>query len=119
MIHSEEDYLKAVEASAILFGGATAESLRELDEATLLDIFDGVPQFRVELGEGASFVDLTTEQAAVFPSKGEVRKLIQGGGVSLNKEKLDGDRTVTREDLIAGKYLIVQKGKKNYFLLIA
>jgi tyrosyl-tRNA synthetase len=119
MIHSAEDYRRAVEASAILFGGATADALRELDEATLLDIFDGVPQFNVELGEGVSFVDLTTERAPVFPSKGEVRKLIQGGGVSLNKEKLEADRTVTRDDLIAGKYLVVQKGKKNYFLLIA
>ncbi len=118
MIHSEEDYRRAVEASAILFGGSTAEALKNLDETTLLDIFDGVPQFKVEMGEGVSFVDLTTEQAAVFPSKGEVRKLIQGGGVSLNKEKLEADRTVTREDLIAGKYLIVQKGKKNYYLLI-
>ncbi len=119
MIHSESDYKKAVEASAILFGGATAEALKELNEDTLLDIFDGVPQFRVQLGDGVSFVELTTDCAAVFPSKGEARKLIQGGGVSINKERLETDRTVTSGDLIAGKYLIVQKGKKNYFLLIA
>lgn len=123
LIHSEEEYDKAVEASAILFGGSTAEALHGLDEATLLDIFDGVPQFKVagsDIGAGINFVDLTAEKAAVFPSKGETRKLIQGGGVSLNKEKVESaDRTVSAADLIAGKYLIIQKGKKNYFLLIA
>ncbi len=123
LIHSPGEYEKAVEASAILFGGSTADALRGLDEATLLDIFDGVPQFNVPIDDiraGVNFVDLTAEKAAVFPSKGETRKLIQGGGVSLNKEKVESaDRTVTPADLIAGKYLVVQKGKKNYFLLIA
>jgi len=123
MIHSRAEYDKAVEASAILFGGATAEALRRLDEATLLQVFDGVPQFRVAraaVDTKAGFVELCTELAAVFPSKGEARKLIQGGGVSLNREKVETvDRTVSSADLIAGKYLIVQKGKKNYYLIIA
>lgn len=123
MVHSQEEYDKAVEASQILFGGATADALKKLDEQTLLQVFEGVPQFNVaaaDISAGINFVDLCTEKAAVFPSKGETRKLIQGGGVSLNKEKVAGaDRMVGDADLIAGKYLLVQKGKKNYFLLIA
>ena len=123
LIHSPEEYEKAVEASAILFGGSTAEALRGLDEATLLDIFDGVPQFKVAVDDiraGVNFVDLVAEKATVFSSKGETRKLIQGGGVSLNKEKIESaERMVGVADLIVGKYLVVQKGKKNYFLLIA
>ncbi len=122
MIHSAAEYEKAVEASAILFGGATADTLMRIDEQTLLQVFDGVPQFTVEAGVldgGAAFIDLCTEHAAVFPSKGELRKLVQGGGVSLNKQKVDApDRRVTTADLIAGKYLLVQKGKKNYYLII-
>ena len=121
MIHSKEEYEKAVEASAILFGGSTSEALRKLDEETLLQVFEGVPQFRIARAElGLPFVDLCAEKAQVFPSKGECRKMVQGGGVSLNKEKVaDAAREVTEADLIAGKYLLVQKGKKNYFLLIA
>lgn len=122
MIHSEEEYNKAVEASSILFGNATAEALRHLDEQTFLQVFEGVPQFEVPasvLEEGIGFIQLCTEQAAIFPSKGEARKLIQGGGLSLNKEKITAvDATVTKQDLISGKYLLVQKGKKNYFLII-
>ena len=123
MIHSREEYEKAVEASAILFGGATSEALHRLDEQTLLQVFEGVPQYRVartELAAGIPFVDLCAEKAQVFPSKGECRKMVQGGGVSLNKEKLaDAMRPVTDADLIAGKYLLVQRGKKNYYLVIA
>ncbi len=120
-IHSAEEYEKAVEASAILFGGSTAEALHRLDEQTLLQVFEGVPQFSVPRAElGTAFVELCTEQTAIFPSKGECRKMVQGGGVSLNKEKVnDPQRTVTEADLIAGKYLLVQKGKKNYYLVIA
>ncbi len=121
MVHSQEEYEKAVEASQILFGGATADALRKLDENTLLAVFEGVPQFSVaasEIAAGINFVDLCTEKAVIFPSKGETRKLIQGGGVSLNKEKVTGvDRIVGESDLIAGKYLLVQKGKKNYYLI--
>ena len=123
MIHSKEEYEKAVEASNILFGGATSEALRRLDEATLLQVFEGVPQFRVartELEAGVAFVDLCAEKTQIFASKGECRKMIQGGGVSMNREKIaDPMRAVTADDLIAGKYLLAQRGKKNYYLVIA
>ena len=119
MIHSEEEYEKAVEASQILFGGATSEALRRLDEQTLLQVFEGVPQFTVSRSDlGCTFVDLCAEKTQIFPSKGECRKMVQGGGVSLDKEKVtDPMRAVTEADLIAGKYLLVQKGKKNYYLV--
>lgn len=123
MVHSEADYNAAVEASGILFGNATSEALKKLDEDTLLSVFEGVPQFEVskaEIEAGVKAVDLFTEKAAVFPSKGEMRKLVQGGGVSLNKEKLTApDQDITAADLLDGKYLLVQRGKKNYYLLIA
>jgi len=123
MVHSEEDYNAAVEASGILFGNATSEALHKLDEATLLAVFEGVPQFEIDknlLAEGAKAVDLFVESAAVFPSKGEMRKLVQGGGVSLNKEKLAAfDQVITTADLLNDKYLLVQRGKKNYYLVIA
>ncbi len=122
MVHSEEDYNAAVEASNILFGNATSEALKKLDEDTLLAVFEGVPQFEVSMDEfatGIKAVDLFTEKAAVFPSKGEMRKLVQSGGVSVNKEKLAAaDEVVTSASLLNNKYLLVQKGKKNYFLLI-
>ena len=121
MIHSREECEKAVEASAILFGGSTSEALRRLDEQTFLQVFEGVPRYSVPRGRlGLPFIELCTEQAAVFPSKGECRKMVQGGGVSLNKEKVsDPQRTVAEADLIAGRYLLVQKGKKNYYLITA
>ncbi|MCC8172825.1 MAG: tyrosine--tRNA ligase [Parabacteroides sp.] len=123
MVHSEEDYEAAVEASSILFGNSTSEALKKLDEDTLLAVFEGVPQFEVsrnELEGGIKAVDLLTEKAAVFPSKGEMRKLVQSGGVSINKEKLaQFDAIIDTQSLLDGKYLLVQKGKKNYFLLIA
>ena len=123
MIHSQEEYEKAVAASGILFGNATAEALRGIDEETFLQVFEGVPTFEVSRGaieKGVGFVNLTTELAQVFPSKGEARKLIQGGGVSLNKEKVaSADAEVTASDLLSGKYLLVQKGKKNYYIIVA
>ena len=120
MVHSAQDLEMAQEATAILFGKGTKDSLRRLDESTLLSVFEGVPQFNLSrdlLGQPA--VDLfTRDDVKVFASKGEMRKLVQGGGVSLNKEKLAAfDRVVTEEDLIAGKYLLVQRGKKNYYLV--
>ena len=123
MVHSEEEYNAAVEASGILFGNATSEALHKLDEATLLAVFEGVPQFEIDknlLAEGVKAVDLFVESAAVFPSKGEMRKLVQGGGVSLNKEKMAAfDQVITTADLLNDKYLLVQRGKKNYYLVIA
>ena len=120
MIHSAAEYEKAVAASGILFGQATSEALKSLDEQTLLQVFEGVPQFTIAAADlGCSFIDLCAEKTNIFPSKGECRKMIQGGGVSLNKEKVaDIAATVTAADLIAGKYLLVQKGKKNYYLVI-
>ena len=123
MVHSQQDYDAAVEASGILFGKATKESLQKLDEQTLLSVFEGVPQFevsRAEIEAGVPFSTLCVEKAAVLPSKSEARKLVQGGGVSVNKEKLtDVNMTIDASQLIAGKYILVQKGKKNYYLLIA
>lgn len=123
MVHSEEDYNMAVEASEILFGKSTKESLLKLDEKTLLEVFEGVPQFeisRADLEAGVKAVELFTDKAQVFPSKGEMRKLTQGGGISINKEKLDAfDKVITTDYLLDGKYILVQKGKKNYYLVIA
>ncbi len=119
MVHSQEALDAAIQASGILFGKATREALESLDEQTLLDVFDGVPHFDVaadQLGQPA--VELFTQAAPVFASKGEMRKLVQGGGVSVNKEKLAAfDRPITSDDLIDGKYILVQRGKKNYYLL--
>ena len=120
MVHSADDLALAQEASSILFGKGTKETLQKFDEATLLSIFEGVPHFTLakdQLGQPA--VDLfTRDDVKIFASKGEMRKLVQGGGVSLNKEKLAAfDRPVGEEDLIDGKYLLVQRGKKNYYLI--
>lgn len=123
MVHGQEAYLNAVEASEILFGKGTTDTLRKMDEATLLDIFDGVPTFEVshsQLVEPIKVVDLLGETVAVFPSKGECRKTIQGGGLSINKLKIETpDETIDASALLNNKYLLVQKGKKNYFLVIA
>ena len=121
MVHSQAALDQAMEASNILFGKATKENLLKLDEQTLLDVFEGVPHYELDKALlGLPAIDLfTREDVPVFASKGEMRKLVQGGGVSLNKEKLAAaDRPVTAGDLIDGKYLLVQRGKKNYYLLI-
>lgn len=122
MVHSEEDYNAAVEASNILFGYSTSEALKQLDEQTLLDVFNGVPQFEVareEVEAGIKAIELFTDKAAIFPSKGEMRKLVQSGGISVNKEKLTNqDMVIDSSLLLDGKYLLVQRGKKNYYLLI-
>ena len=120
MVHSQADLDMVIEASNILFGKATKESLLKLDEQTLLDVFEGVPHFELSkdvLGQPAIEI-FTREDAQIFPSKGEMRKMVQGGGVSLNKEKLETfDRIISVEDLIDRKYLLVQRGKKNYYLI--
>ncbi|KAA6334609.1 Tyrosine--tRNA ligase [termite gut metagenome] len=122
MVHSEEDYNTSVETAGILFNSAASDTLKKLDEDTLLAAFEGVPQYEVSksiLANGVKAVDLLVDNVAVFPSKSEMRKLVQGGGVSLNKEKLTAfDRLITDADLLNGKYLLVQKGKKNHFLII-
>ncbi|PIF03467.1 MAG: tyrosine--tRNA ligase [Draconibacterium sp.] len=123
MIHSREAYEMAVEASQILFGKATKESLRKLDEKTLLSIFEGVPQFEIskeKLAQGIDIITLLAEDAPAFPSKGELRRSIKGNAVSINKTKItSAEHSLTSEDLIAEKYILAQKGKKNYYLLIA
>ena len=123
MVHSESDYLIAVEAADILFGKGTEETLRKLDEATFLSVFEGVPQFEIfrsELDSGVNIIDLLAEKTTVFPSKGEARRTIAGGGVAVNKVKIESsDEVFNTGKLIGDKYLLVQKGKKNYFLLIA
>lgn len=121
MVHSREDYEGAVEASQILFGKGTTESLRKMNENTFLSVFEGVPVFDVKmeiLTRGVTIADLCTEHSAVFSSKGELRRLIQGGGFSINKEKIDNpDAVINTGLLLNNKYLLVQKGKKNYFLI--
>ena len=121
MVHSAEEYEAAVEASQILFSNHANETLRKIDEATLLAVMEGVPQFEVPrsaIEEGTKLADLLTDVAPVFPSKGEMRKMVQGGGVSINKEKIsDPYAPATTDMLLNNKYILVQRGKKNYFLL--
>ncbi|MDP4206527.1 MAG: tyrosine--tRNA ligase [Bacteroidota bacterium] len=123
MIHSRQDYEAAVEASQILFGKGTTEQLRKLDVDTFLAVFEGVPQFYIsksELDSGINVTDLLADRTQVFPSKGELRRTVQGNGLSINKEKVSAtDLIIDSSSLIGEKYLLVQKGKKNYFLLIA
>ena len=120
MVHSKEDLDMAIEASNILFGKSTKEALERLDEQTFLDVFDGVEKHEIGIDQlGQPAIELLTTVAPVFPSKGEMRKMVQGGGVSLNKAKVtDPQRLITADDLIDRKYLLAQKGKKNYYLLI-
>ncbi len=120
IVHSKEDLEMAEEATQILFGKGTAEALRKFDEATLLSIFDGVPRANLSkdaLNEGVGIIDFLV-QTEVFPSKGEARKMLQGNGVSVNKEKVGVIKTIGKEDLLNDKYILVQKGKKNYYLVI-
>ena len=118
--HGQENLNTAIEASSILFGKSTKEGLEKLDEQTFLDVFEGVETFTLpkdQLGQPAIEL-LTRDDVKVFPSKGEMRKMVQGGGVSINKEKLtDQNRPLTSDDLIGGKYILAQKGKKNYYLI--
>lgn len=121
MVHSREEYESAVEASQILFGIGTTESLMKMDENTFLSVFEGVPVFEVPLPAleaGVNVTDLCAGMAAVFTSKGELRRLIQGGGFSINKEKVDNPEAIIGADkLLNGKYLLIQKGKKSYSII--
>lgn len=119
MVHGEEEYNKAVDATNILFGNATSEALASLDERTFLQVFDGVATFEISKDKlPCNIIDLLSVETSVFPSKGECRKMIQGGGVSINKQKVAGiDETVTSDVLLNGKYILAQKGKKNYFII--
>lgn len=122
MVHSESDYNTAVEASQILFGKGTKEMLEKMDENLFLSVFEGVPQFIIsksELEQGILITDLLAVKTQVFPSKGEARKMIQAGGLSINKEKVGEDINLNSSGLLNGKFLLIQKGKKNYFILKA
>lgn len=121
MVHSAEAAQAAIDASQILFGQGGADALRSLDEQTLLDVFEAVPSFNISaeaVNNGEKILNVVTELAPVFPSKGEARKMIQQGGFSINKEKVtDPNAVLSPEMLINGKYIVLQRGKKQYFLL--
>jgi tyrosyl-tRNA synthetase len=123
MVHSREDLDSAIEASQILFGKGTTDSLIRMDEKTFLSVFEGVPVFDVKkelISSGVTVSDLCTIHSQIFPSKGELRRLVQGGGLSINKEKIENpEKTIGADLLLNGRYLLVQKGKKNYFLIRA
>ncbi len=123
MVHGEEEFVSAFEASQILFGKGTKEQLENLDEQTFLSVFEGVPLYSIDknlLNDGISIIDLLAVNTNIMPSKGETRKLIQSGGISLNKEKIESvDLRVNNSYLLNKKYLLIQKGKKNYYIIIA
>jgi len=121
MVHSLQDYKTAVEASQILFGKGTKEMLKKMEESLFLSVFEGVPQFnlsKTELEAGILLTNLLAVKTQIFPSKGEVRKMIQAGGLSINKEKITDDTTLNISHLLNNKFLLVQKGKKNYYLIV-
>lgn len=119
MVHGEEEYDSAIEASQILFGKATTDMLKKIREDVFLSVFEGVPQYETEHTKiNMPVLDFLTEETGVFPSKGELRRLIKGGGLSINKEKIqDENMMITSDHLINNKYILIQKGKKNYFLV--
>ena len=119
LVHGEAEYENALAASRMLFGNSTSEELRKLDERTFLAVFSGVPTFDVKKEDlPCGIIDLLSVKTQVFPSKGECRKMIQGGGVSVNKDKIASiDHEITENDIVDGKYILVQRGKKNYFII--
>jgi len=119
MVHSEKDYENAVSASEMLFGKGTSEALKALDEKTFLDVFDGVPQYEIAMSDlPCDIVEMLAVKTDIFPSKGECRKMIQANGLSINKEKIsDAALQLSGDHIIDGKYILVQKGKKNYYIL--
>ncbi|MBS1530195.1 MAG: tyrosine--tRNA ligase, partial [Bacteroidetes bacterium] len=121
--HGEAEYQKAIKSSEFLFGNTGIEFLYQLNDAEVLDLFEGVPNYSVskeELQAGVNVTDLLAAKTAVFPSKGEAKKMIQGGGVAINKNKVNSENDVyDASHLINGKFIVAQKGKKNYFLIIA
>lgn len=119
MVHGAAEYENALAASKMLFGNSTSEELRKLDERTFLAVFSGVPTFDIKKEDlPSNIIELLAVKTQVFPSKGECRKMIQGGGVSINKDKVgDIEYSVSENDIVDGKYILVQKGKKNYFII--
>ena len=120
-VHSEDDYKSALDASDILFGKGTADALMKLSEEDLLTVFQGVPQVnlsKTEMQNGINVVEFLCDKTNIFPSRGEARKMIEGGGVSINKAKVDdSNHTVSLKDILKDKYILAQKGKKNYYLI--
>ena len=123
MVHNEEEYNSALEASEILFGKGTTESLKKLSEKDFIAVFEGVPQIRISKAEiemGINIVELISTKSNILSSKSEARKMIKGGGISINKRKiLDTEETISSDALLNGKFILIQRGKKNYFLLRA
>ena len=118
-VHSADDLAMAIKASSILFGKSTADDLKSLDEDTFLSVFEGVPQFEMSKTDlGLGILDIVAEKTQIFASKGEARRMIKSNAVSINKEKITEDVQLTENDLLNGKYILAQKGKKNYFLII-
>ncbi len=120
MVHGQAEYEKALSASQVLFSNCTSEALKALDERTFLDVFDGVPTFEIQRSSlPMGILDVLAVETSVFPSKAEARKMLLGGGVSINKEKVtDLNRQITEDDIIDGKYILAQRGKKNYYIII-
>ena len=122
LIHGEEAYNLALEASQILFGNATSETLRKIDENTFLSVFEGVPQYEIaaaDLKAGISIVDFLADKTAIMSSKGEARRALKSNAIGINKEKVQGEETIIGDShLINGQYILAQSGKKNYFLVI-
>ena len=123
MAHSEKDYQTVIDASEILFGNGTKETLNNLDQNTFLAVFKGVPQFEINkelINKGIPILDLMAESTQIFPSKGEMRRLMKDNGLSINQEKeQDPEKLINASDLINDQFILVRKGKKNYFLIIA
>ena len=119
MVHGYEEYEKALDASQILFGNSTYEKLKNIDEQTFLSVFEGVPQFEISRTRlPLNIVELLSIHCNIFSSKGECRKMIQAGGLSINKERCETtDLQITENELLNNKYILVQKGKKNYFII--
>ena len=120
-VHGEDELKMAIEASQILFGKSTEESLRKLDEKTFLNVFEGVPQGNIakaDLDNGIAIVDLLAQNTSMFSSKGEARRMVQGNGISINKTKVGLDKVISPSDLISEKYILAQKGKRDQFLII-
>ena len=121
-VHSEEDYLASLEATEILFGKGTAESLAALSKELFFSVFEGVPIHRIDknkFAEGIGIVELLAEETDIFPSKGEARRMLKDNGISINKNKINETKNITAADLINQQYLLVQKGKKNYYIVVA
>lgn len=119
MVHGQKEWENAVAASEMLFGKGTSEALKALDEKTFLDVFDGVPQFAIAKSDlPCDIIEMLAVRTNIFPSKGEARKMIQANGLSINKEKIsDTALQLSEEHMLDGKYILIQKGKKNYFIL--